>query len=88
MTRTTDFNNKVIDRFVDSITDRVFLMIQEDRDLMLEYLRLISDSTLDDVNKSLGKAVRQRLNLENDSIEVKEVKSTLIKSYTRHKIIS
>lgn len=83
MSAIEDFNKKVINEFIVSITDRVFLMIQENRDLMLEYLRLVSDTSLDDVNKSLGKAVKERLRLENGEIE-DNPDSSLIKSYTMH----
>ncbi|MDP8240508.1 MAG: hypothetical protein P9X24_15560 [Candidatus Hatepunaea meridiana] len=85
MSAIEEFNNKVIDKFVDSITDRVFLMIQEDRYLMLEYLRLVSNESLDSVNMSLGKAVKNRLNLGNAEEEEKP-QSSLIKSYTKHVI--
>ncbi len=77
---------KVIDNFIDSITDRVFLMIQNGQDLMLEYLRLVSNNTLDTVNKSLGKAVKERQKLENDDREL-EPDSSMIKSYMRHRIM-
>ena len=85
MSAIEDFNEKVIDTFIDSITDRVFLMIEKDRDLMLEYLRLVSNKTLDTVNMSLGMAVKERLNLDNDG-EEENPRCSLIKSYTKHSI--
>jgi hypothetical protein len=85
MSAITDFNNKVINEFVESISDRVFIMIEEDKDLMLEYLRLVSDTSLDEVNTSLGLAVKELLKLENIEIE-EEPDSFLIRSYTKHKL--
>ncbi|MBT7789180.1 MAG: hypothetical protein HN757_09920 [Calditrichaeota bacterium] len=85
MSAITEFNKKVINEFVESITDRVFLMIEDDKDLMAEYLRLISDNTLNAVNTSLGLAVKELLKLENIEIE-EEPDSFLIRSYTKHKL--
>ena len=85
MSAITEFNKKVINEFVESITDRVFLMIEDDKDLMAEYLRLISDNTLNAVNTSLGLAVKELLKLENIEIE-EEPASFLIRSYTKHKL--
>jgi hypothetical protein len=77
----SDFVDKVLDKFTDSITDQVFLTIQEDRELMLEYLRLVSDTKLDTVNQQIGKKVRFRFNLDKAPRRQDAPKSTLIKSH-------
>lgn len=82
--RITD--REVLNRLAGEITDRVFLMIENDKELMQEYRKLVAGGTNQHgLNSSLGKQIRVKFNLENDGICTKP-KSTLIKSYTRHKI--
>ena len=75
------FADKVLSRFSDSITDYVFLTIQNDRELMLEYLRLVSDTKLDTVNQQIGKKVKDHFNLKNAPSRQDSPQSTLIKSH-------
>ncbi len=82
-----EFANKVINQFSNEITDLVFLYIENDEELMLEYLRVVSDHTLDKTNQTLGSAIRQRFNLDNDGKE-SNPKSKLIKSYTVHSTLT
>lgn len=80
------FIDKVINKFADQITDRVFLMIQNDRELMQEYLNLVASGTNPHIlNCKLGKQIKAKYNLKNVG-RCKEPKSTLIRSYERHKI--
>ena len=80
------FIEKVLNRFAGDITDRVFLMIQNDSELMQNYLKLVESKGLSTVNAQIGKAVKIKFNLEN-SERCKKPKSTLIKnSYKRHEI--
>lgn len=77
---------EVLNRLAGEITDRVFLMIENDNELMQEYQKLVASGTNRyGLNSSLGKQTRVKFNLENNGICTKP-KSTLIKSYTRHKI--
>lgn len=46
MTELGKFKQKIIDRFSVTITDRMFLMIQNDRELMQEYLYLLEKHKL------------------------------------------
>lgn len=75
------FTDKVLDEFSKEITDQVFLSIQNNRELMHEYLRLISTNTIDIVNQRIGKAVKDRYKLSNLNSRQDEPKSTLIKSH-------
>ena len=82
--RITD--REVLNRLADEITDQVFLMIENDNELMQEYHKLVvSGTNRHGLNSSLGKQIRVKFDLENDGICTRH-KSTLIKSYTRHKI--
>ncbi len=81
MSAITDFTNEVLDRFSEEITDQVFLLIENDRDLFQRYLRLVSDTKLDTVNQTIGKLVKDRYNLHNLNTRENEPKSKLIKSH-------
>lgn len=78
----SQFIEKVISQKNKSITDEVFLLIQNDRDLMYAYLRLVEEKGLDTVNRQIGKAVKVRYGLTNDDRENDPV-STLIQSHQR-----
>ena len=85
------FIEKVLGQFVDDITDKVFLMIQNDSKLMEDYLGLLDrhkgNIDLNTLNSNIGKHIKECLNLDNIN-ESKEPKSTLIQTFTRHKIKS
>lgn len=76
-----DFAERALSQFSKSITDRVFLMIQNDRGLMHDYLRLVEANGLDAVNQQLGKAVKNRFHLSNDAQRGSSPESTLLRSY-------
>lgn len=76
------FTEKVVNRFSKEITDHVFLMIENDRELFQEYLRLVSDTKLDTVNQAIGKKIKDEYCLTN-SIRQNKPKSKLIKSHQR-----
>lgn len=59
-----EFANKVINQFCNEITDLVFQYIENDEELMLEYLRVVSDHNLDKTNQTLGFSIKQRFNAE------------------------
>ena len=81
-----EFMEKVLNKFAGDITDRVFVMIQNDPKLMPEYLKLLGDNTLLELNAKIGKEVKERFNLKNDG-RCRKLKSTLIiDSYEKHKI--
>jgi len=81
MSQVDVFASKLMDSFSKDITDRVFLHIQENRDLMKSYLRLVESDGLDNVNRVIGKAIKLKLNLDNLPKRNKEPKSTLIQSH-------
>ena len=65
------------------ITDEIFLIIQNDRDLMQEYLRAVENNGLDKVNQIIGKKVKDFYELENGAIKNNPL-CTLIQTYTTH----
>ena len=75
------FADEVLSKFSKEITDQVFLSIQNDRELMHEYLRLVSKEGIDSVNQQLGKAVKSRFKLSNSDSRQDDPKSMLIKSH-------
>lgn len=80
---TEEFAQKVINKFNEELTDLVFLYIENDTELMHDYLRLVSDKDLDTVNKALGRKIKEKFDLDNLERTTKP-KSKLIQSYTKH----
>lgn len=85
-----DFENEALAKFVKEITDQIFLYIENDKDLFQKYQRVIGrSSSIDQANSSIGKFIKDYLNLENilkngKPLECKSPQSNLIKSYTEH----
>lgn len=78
------FQQRALTQFTREITDIFFSYIENDKELMQEYLRVIGrDSNLDETNKSLGAAVKEWFHLENGDVN-RDPKSKLIRSYTEH----
>jgi hypothetical protein len=75
--------DKVISRKNKTITDEVFLLIQNDRGFMREYLDLVREKGLDVVNRHIGKMVMTRYGLTHDEGRNTEPESTLISSHTK-----
>jgi len=82
--KANDFYDKVITQFTDKLTDRMFLMIQSDRELMQDYLDLLSGKNRMSLNGGLAKAIKKKFLLK-DNDQSKTPDSTLIKSYMRFK---
>ena len=84
------FMDKVLNQFAEDITDRVFLMIQNDKKLMADYLDLLDkhkdNIDLKSMNSNIGKYIKEVFNLDNRN-ECIEPKSTLMRTFTRHKIV-
>ncbi len=79
-----DFNQKTLDLFTQQITDEVFLFIQNNRELMHDYLNLVSKNDLNVVNSGIAKAIKKRYSLENKDTKGNP-KSLLIQSYEEFK---
>lgn len=78
-----EFAQKVTDKFNEELTDLVFQYIENNAELMHDYLRLVSDIDLDTVNKALGRKIKEKFGVDNLGRNIKP-KSKLIQSYTKH----
>jgi hypothetical protein len=79
-----DYAEQVVNNFITDITDHLFLSIERDDSLMQNYKTNINIYGQENVNQTIGKKVKELLNLGNSN-ENDKPKSQLIKSYTRHK---
>jgi hypothetical protein len=75
--------DEAISRMNKKITDEVFLIIQNDRELMQDYLRAVEKHGLDLVNKTIGKAVKKKYGLINLDEREDNPSSTLIQSHQK-----
>lgn len=66
------------------ITNEIFMIIQNDRDLMREYLRAVESNKLDTVNQTIGKAAKAAYKLDNIDRE-DNPSCTLIQSHQKFK---
>ncbi|MEI6823477.1 MAG: hypothetical protein WCL51_16215 [Bacteroidota bacterium] len=81
------FKKKVVDIFCENITDKVFLMIQNDRKLMYEYLKIIEENnSIANVNSQIAKEIKKRFSLENKDFKNVEPESFLIQSHEEFKV--
>lgn len=65
------------------ITNEIFLTIQNNRELMLEYLRAIETKGLDSVNQTIGKEVKKAYQLTNIDDREDNPSCTLIQSHQK-----
>ncbi|RWX44860.1 hypothetical protein H206_01292 [Candidatus Electrothrix aarhusensis] len=63
------------------ITNELFLIIQNDRELMKEYLRAVENSTLETVNQTIGKEIKKAYGLVNCNNREDNPSCTLIQSH-------
>lgn len=83
MSSPNDYAEKVVNSFIEDITDHIFLHIQKNESLMREYQTQVHKNSLQSVNTAIGKKVKERLELENIG-ESDTPKSWLIKSFMKH----
>ena len=68
-----DFQDKALRQFTREITDLFFRYIENDEELMHDYLRVIGrEADLDTTNKKLGMAVKSWFGLENGEISCQQ----------------
>ena len=65
------------------ITNEIFLLIQNDRRLMYEYLRAVEINGLETVNQQIGKAVKAEYQLVNLDEREDNPSCTLIQSHQK-----
>ena len=74
---------EAIKRMNKKITNEIFLIIQNDRDLMKEYLRAVEGGTLDTVNRIIGKEIKKAYELTNINDREDNPSCTLIQSHQK-----
>ena len=87
-----EFYDKVLDNYekanecpvTNDITDRVFLMIEKDDELLKDYQAHVGGKNIKVKNAGIAKAIKAKFDLQNDKV-CKNPKSTLIKSYMMFK---
>ncbi|NOX33418.1 MAG: hypothetical protein GXP56_06720 [Deltaproteobacteria bacterium] len=75
--------NEAIGILNKKITNEVFLTIQNNRSLMLEYLREVEANGLDTVNQTIGKEVKAAYQLTNINEKEDNPSCTLIQSHQK-----
>lgn len=79
--------NEIIEQAVSilnkRITNEIFLIIQNDRTLMKEYLRAVETETLNTVNMKIGKGVKNAYSLINLDDREDNPSCTLIQSHQK-----
>ena len=78
-----DIANKAIRILNKRITNEVFLTIQNNGPLMLEYLRAVESDGLDLVNQTIGKEVKVAYQLSNIDEREDAPSCTLIQSHQK-----
>lgn len=72
---------EAIRRLNKRITNEVFLIIQNDRELMHVYLKAVEDNGLDIVNQTIGKKIKTSYHLINLNEREDNPSCTLIQSH-------
>jgi hypothetical protein len=81
------FKKKTIDLFAERITDYVFLMIENDRELMKEYLDIIEQSrSLKIINSQIAQSVRSNFNLDLKNEKENSPCSKLIQGHDKFRV--
>lgn len=65
------------------ITNEVFMIIQNDKNLMHEYLRAVEKEGLDTVNQTIGKQVKDSYKLVNINDREDNPSCRLVQSYQK-----
>jgi len=74
---------EAIERMNKKLTNEIFLIIQNDRDLMQAYLRAVKSEGHDIVNRTIGKAVKNSYGLVNVDDREDNPSCTLIQSHQK-----
>jgi len=81
----TKFKEKVISKFTENLTDYVFQMIENDRELLSSYLHLLQSHNLKSLNMTIASEIKRCYDLDEKGIN-KKPKSKLIQSHQTFKI--
>jgi len=76
-----EFGQIVISKMNRRITNEVFMLIQNDRQLMEEYLDLVHEHDAHSVNSGIGKEIKRAYSLKNLDDREDNPSCTLIQSH-------
>jgi hypothetical protein len=79
------FSDKALAKYAKTITNGVFAFIQNDRELMHDYLRTVEKNGLDATNRHIDKSVKTKLNLDKVKQRTNDPTSTIIQSHQEFK---
>ena len=81
MNKLDEFTSILLEKFASELTDNVFMYLENDKELMHQYLLLISKNDLKYVNSGIAKAIKNKFKLDNKNNKNKLPKSKLIQSF-------
>lgn len=76
-----EFSDKLMENVTSNLTDIVFQIIENDRELLHDYMLLLQNNKLNVLNSNIAKMVKKRFNLSNADLRNAQPKSKLIQSY-------
>jgi len=79
----SEIAKKAIGQMNKRITNEIFMIIQNNRKLMHEYLRAVESDGLDSVNQTIGKEVKTAYQLTNINDRKDNPSCTLIQSHQK-----
>jgi hypothetical protein len=79
----SEIAKEAIKRMNKKITNEIFLIVQNDRTLMQEYLKAVKNKGLDSVNQTIGKEVKSSYGLANINDREDNPTCTLIQSHQK-----
>lgn len=83
----TNLSDRAINIFNKRITNEIFLIIQNNRELMHDYLKLVEKHGLTTVNQNIGKAVEKAYKLQKPDLEYREHQPTCTLIQTHQKFL-
>jgi hypothetical protein len=83
MTLPAEIAARAVARLNKRITNEVFLTIQNDGELMHDYLKAVEEHGLDSVNQQIGKHVKTAYHLTNMNDREVDPSCTLIQSHQK-----
>ena len=82
----SQFTQSVLNEFTERLTDQVFLFIENDRELLGQYLHTVEGKELDTVNAHIAQAIKRHFGLESKGEKCNTPNSKLIQGYDKFTI--
>ena len=82
----SQFTQSVLNEFTERLTDQVFLFIENDRELLGQYLHTVEGKELDTVNAHIEQAIKLHFGLESKGEKCNTPNSKLIQGYEKFTI--